>query len=189
MLNTNLSIRLTAVVVACLGVFVSLSGCAPSFTDPDHRTPGTVKDDVLIQQLAKKNLRLDLDHLPDERIRVSVFNGVVLLTGQISTPARKERATKVIEDIEYVRAIQNELTTEDFRGVIGRQRDAFLSFKVNRSLNRSKRIDAKKFSVVIDRATAYVMGLATQFETEAMTDIVRDVRGIKKVVTIVEYTD
>lgn len=189
MLSTSLRVRLTIVFLACLGVIFSVTGCAPSFTDPHHRTPGTVKDDVLIQQLAKKNLRLDLDHLPDERIRVSVFNGVVLLTGQITSQARKERATKVIENIEYVRAIQNELTTEDFRGVIGRQRDAFLAFKVNRSLKRSKQIDAKKFSVVIDRATAYVMGLATQYETEVMTEIVRDVRGIKKVVTIVEYTD
>lgn len=189
MLSTSLRVRLTIVFLACLGVIFSVTGCAPSFTDPDHRTPGTVKDDVLIQQLAKKNLRVDLDHLPDERIRVSVFNGVVLLTGQITSQARKERATKVIENIEYVRAIQNELTTEDFRGVIGRQRDAFLAFKVNRSLKRSKQIDAKKFSVVIDRATAYVMGLATQYETEVMTEIVRDVRGIKKVVTIVEYTD
>lgn len=189
MLNTSLHVRSTLVFFVCLGVIFLVTSCAPSFTDPDHRTPGTVKDDALIQQLAKRNLRLDLDHLPDERIRVSVFNGVVLLTGQISSNARKERATKVIENIEYVRAVQNELTTEDFRGVIGRQRDAFLSFKVNRSLNRSKQIDAKKFSVVIDRATAYVMGLATQVETVTMSEIVRDVRGIKKVVTIVEYTD
>ena len=178
-------------LIGLLGVggLIAVSGCAPNFTDPEHRTPGTVKDDVLIQQLAKKNLRLALDHLPDERIRVTVFNGVVLLTGQIATDDRKARATKVIEEIEYVRAIQNELTTENFRGVLGRQRDVFLSFKVNRSLSRSERIDAKKFSVVIDRATAYVMGLATQLETEAMADIVRDIHGIKKVVTIVEYSN
>ena len=172
-----------------LGVtYLTLSSCTSSFTAPDVRTPGTVIDDVLIQKRAAQLLKEELHHEKDERIRVSVFNGIVLLTGQITTEERKQRATAV-ENIEHVRAVQNELTTDDFRGVVERARDSYLASTVRAKLLTAQDVDFDKFDVVIDRGTAYLLGYATKDETDRATDIIRNVRGIKAVIKVMEYAD
>lgn len=171
--------------VACL----TLSACTSSMTAPDLRTPGTVIDDVLIQQRAAKLLKEELHHEKDERIRVSVYNGIVLLTGQITTEERKQQATAVVENIEHVRAVQNELTTDDFRGVVERARDSYLASTVRAKLLTAPDVDFDKFDVVIDRGKAYLLGYATKEETDRATDIIRNVRGIKAVIKVMEYAD
>lgn len=158
-------------------------------TAPDLRTPGTVIDDVLIQQRAAKLLKEELHHEKDERIRVSVYNGIVLLTGQITTEERKQQATAVVENIEHVRAVQNELTTDDFRGVVERARDSYLASTVRAKLLTAPDVDFDKFDVVIDRGKAYLLGYATKEETDRATDIIRNVRGIKAVIKVMEYAD
>ncbi len=188
MSRTRLTSKLTFCIL--LGVtYLTLSACTSSMTAPDLRTPGTVVDDVLIQQLAAKLLKEELHHEKDERIRVSVFNGIVLLTGQITTEARKQRATEVVENIEQVRAVQNELTTDDFRGVVERARDSYLASNVRAKLLTAQDVDFDKFDVVIDRGNAYLMGYATKEETGRATEIIRNVRGIKAVIKVMEYAD
>lgn len=158
-------------------------------TAPDLRTPGTVVDDVLIQKRAGKLLREQLDHVKNERIRVSVYNGIVLLTGQITTEERKLQATEVVENIDHVRAVQNELTTEDFRGVVERVRDSYLASRVRAKLLTNQDVDFNKFDIVIDRGNAYLMGFATEEEANRATEIIRNVRGIKAVIRVMEYAE
>ena len=173
-----------------LGIWLlALSACTSSMTAPELRTPGTVIDDVLIQQRAAKLLKEELRHEKDERIRVSVYNGIVLLTGQITTEERKQQATDIVENIEHVRAVQNELTTDDFRGVVERARDSYLASTVRAKLLTAQDVDFDKFDVVIDRRNAYLMGYATKEETDRATDIIRNVRGIKAVIKVMEYAD
>ena len=169
--------------------FVALSACHSSITSPEVRTPGTVVDDVLIQQRAGKLLKEELHHEKDERIRVTVFRGVVLLTGQITTEERKQRATEVVEKIEHVRAVQNELTTDNFRGVVERARDSYLASTVRAKLLTTQNVDFDKFDVVIDRGNAYLMGYATEEEVDRATEIIRNVRGIKAVIKVLEYAE
>ena len=158
-------------------------------TTPELRTPGTVVDDVLIQQRARILLRNELKHEKDERIRVSVYNGIVLLTGQITTEKRKQQANVIVENMELVRAVQNELTTDYFRGVVERVRDSYLASTVRAKLHSAEDVDFNKFHVVIDRGNAYLMGHAMVEETDRATEIIRNVRGIKAVIKVMEYVD
>ncbi len=169
--------------------YLTLSSCTSSMTPPELRTPGTVVDDLLIQQQARNLLRDELQHQKDERIRISVYNGIVLLTGQITTEERKQRATDTVEKMEHVRAVQNELTTDNFRGVVERARDSYLASTVRAKLHTAEDVDFDKFNVVIDRGNAYLMGYATKAEVDKATEIIRNVRGIKAVIRVMEYVE
>ena len=169
--------------------YLTLSSCTSSMTTPELRTPGTVVDDLLIQQQARNLLRDELKHEKDERIRISVYNGIVLLTGQITTEERKQRATDTVEKMEHVRAVQNELTTDNFRGVVERARDSYLASTVRAKLHTAEDVDFDKFNVVIDRGNAYLMGFATKTEADKATQIIRNIRGIKAVIRVMEYVE
>ena len=166
-----------------------LSACTSSMTSPDLRTPGTAIDDVLVQQRARTLLRNELKHEKDERIRVTVYNGIVLLTGQVTTEERKQRASEIVKNIEHVRAVQNELTTDNFRGVVERARDSYLASTVRAKLHSAEDVDFGKFDIVIDRGNAYLMGHATKEEADRAVEIIRIVRGIKAVIKVIEYID
>ncbi|MXZ44594.1 MAG: BON domain-containing protein [Gammaproteobacteria bacterium] len=183
------SIEKTTLVILLGIVYLALSACATSMKAPEIRTPGTVVDDAFIQQRAAKLLKEELHHEKDERIRVTVYKGIVLLTGQITTEERKLTATEVVENIEHVRAVQNELTTDDFRGVVERARDSYLASTVRAKLLTAEDVDFDKFNIVIDRGNAYLMGYATVEEADRATEIIRNVRGVKAVIKVMEYVE
>ncbi len=163
--------------------------CTSSLSLPELRTPGTVLDDVLISQRVKWQLNESLEHEKDERVKVTVYNGIVLLTGQLISEERKETATEIAKGVEQVRAVQNEITTENFRGLIERARDSYLAMVVRSKLIRAKDVDFDKFDLVIDRGTAYLLGYSSKKETERATNIIGLTRGIKQIIRVMEYSD
>ena len=70
-----------------------------------------------------------------------------------------------------------------------RARDSYLASNVRAKLLTAQDVDFDKFDVVIDRGNAYLMGYATKEETGRATEIIRNVRGIKAVIKVMEYAD
>ncbi|MDX1381462.1 MAG: BON domain-containing protein [Xanthomonadales bacterium] len=158
----------------------------------DDRTTGTLIDDQGIQVQALNELYA-LDEIGDQdRIKVESYNGVVLLIGEVTDESKKELATRTVQPLGGVRRVVNELAIQEQPDLGDRSEDRLLSTRVNSALatnNTIKGFDATRVSVSTARNTVYLMGLVTRAEGDAVTEVVRNVRGVERVVKVFEYTD
>ena len=192
--------RLAALLI--LGVSATLlQGCAAlviggaatgASVAHDQRTAGTVLDDETIEVKAVHALREDRVLDAQSHFDVTSYNNVVLLTGETASQELKERAGKLVADIEKVRSVHNEVTIGEPSSLLARSADAAITTKVKASLFGVKgydHFDPTRVKVVTEAKVVYLMGLLNHAEADAVTDTVRQVGGVEKVVKIFEYTD
>jgi len=72
---------------------------------PRSRTKATRRDDAIAQEI-QQSLKLDSD-VPDERITITVSDGIVTLAGNVDGRFQKEAAESDAKKFKGVRAITN----------------------------------------------------------------------------------
>lgn len=172
-----------------LFVLLISHGCISTQTQTDARSPGERLDDVVMTRSVKREIFKDLGQLQDERIRVTVYQRIVLLTGQLSTPERKHLADRAANRVENVRIVQNEILTDPVRTVIGRTSDSVLSMLAHSKLAESDQVANDRIELVVDKGTIYLIGVVTRAEGSAAAEAVRYIRGVQRVVTVFDYLD
>ena len=179
-----------AVLVALSWV---LSACAPlllggaatsAIIANDRRTSGTFLEDANIE--LKVNGKLDTAMNSRGHVSVTSFNRRVLLTGEVATPALKALATEIAKGTPNVALVVNELAVAGNASTSQRAADALLLSRVKLALISASHIDASIAKVVADRGQIYLMGLMTETEANAVTEVVRRVSGVQGVVRVVE---
>lgn len=171
-----------------------LAGCAPlvvggaaatgMLVAVDRRTAGTQLDDEAIALKAASRIREALG----ERARVNVhsYNRQVLLTGEVPSEADRARAERLAAQVDNVRAVVNELAVMPPATLSQRSSDALVSGRVKAAIVDNKALSIHAFDVVTERGTVYLMGRVTQLEAETVTQVVRQVQGVQRVVRIFE---
>ncbi len=125
------------------------------------------------------------------RVRPHVFNGVVLLIGEVTSEAVKRTAGRVALGVKGVRKVVNELVVGPIEGLTARGADGVLAARAKAALTG---IDLEHFSplrvkVIAWRGTLYLMGLATEEEQAAVVEKLRYLRGVKRIVKVFETID
>jgi len=129
----------------------------------------------------------------DYRVKVVVYNGTVLLVGQVESAATKQRAQTIAADIEGAQRVSNELeiTTEPY-GFWHRREDNAQAARVKTALldiTSMPGFDATRVNVTSANHVVYLMGIVSHEEADAATEIVRNVGGVDKVVKLFEYRE
>ena len=166
-----------------------IAGCSSSISQPELRTPGTYVDDVLLSNKIKAAILKELRPLDQERLRVSVYNGVVLLTGQLNTEERKQIAGKTAANVARIRALQNEISTEPIRSILGRTSDSFLSTMIRGKLANDPLVSLDRLDIIVDKGVVYLLGTVSREEGELAANLVSKVRGVGRVVKVFEYVE
>ena len=191
---TKLATR--GLLIGMLGVM--LSGCAAVVVTGaatgaavvhDRRTTGTVVEDqeILLRAIT---LREQDDSLKNKaNINIDVYNLQVLLTGQAENPEIVERFRQQVADIKRVRTVFNEVAIGAESTWSEATADAYLTSKVKIALFDVKieGFDPTRVHVTSSQGSVYLMGLLTSTEADAVTDKVRYVSGVKRVVKLFEY--
>ena len=183
---------LTAVAVATLGL--SLQACAPLVVGGvaatgvmvavDRRTSGTQLEDEAIELKAASQVR---DVLGDKgHINFNSFNRQLLLTGEVPTEADKAKVERVAAQVENVRSVVNELAVLGNSSLTQRSSDTLVSGRVKAAIVDAKDLSIHAFDVITERGTVYLMGRVTQREANRVTDVVRSVQGVQRVVRVFE---
>nr|VFJ89179.1 MAG: Osmotically-inducible protein OsmY, contains BON domain [Candidatus Kentron sp. H]VFJ91220.1 MAG: Osmotically-inducible protein OsmY, contains BON domain [Candidatus Kentron sp. H]VFJ97724.1 MAG: Osmotically-inducible protein OsmY, contains BON domain [Candidatus Kentron sp. H] len=185
---------------AFLLVFLSLQGCGGvvigavgagvgtgAAVAHDRRTAGTFVDDQIIELKAINHLRTDKDLWEQSHISPTSFNNIVLLSGEIPNEFLRERAAGLIRQIPEIREIHNELAVAAPSSTLARTSDSVVTGKVKAKLITDERIDAMRIKVVTERGIVYLMGLVTRQEADLVTEIVRRVGGVQRVIRLFEY--
>lgn len=180
-----------------------LSGCAPliiggaaatgGVVAHDRRTTGSVVEDQTIG--FKIRNRFDPEHgfnKDTADIGVSSFNGLVLLTGTVTDDALRQRAESLARETEKVRIVYNEIRIGPPSTVQEDGDDLFITTQAKAELFHVEgqgAVDPLRVSVTTVAGTVYLMGLLTRAEADAVTEEVRHIGGVKKVIRLFEYLD
>ena len=182
--------------VALIGAVLSqLAGCAAvavggaavgTSVALDRRTAGVYVSDQEIELRALTRLRETFPQKTDN-ISATSYNRQVLLTGQVPDEATRSRAGEVVKVIPDVRTVFNELTVSGITSLTSDANDVAITSSVKARMLRDENVPATKIKVVTEAGVVYLMGLVSQAEAEAATNIARTTSGVTKVVTLFEY--
>lgn len=154
----------------------------------DRRSAGTVLDD---QNTKFSVLNLLQEH-PEihnkSNISAAVYNSRVLLTGQAASPGVADRFSRLVKQLSGVKQVHNEIVIRGNASTSDTLSDSYLTSKVKLALFEVdlSEFDPSRVKVVSSAGTVYLMGLLTQKEIDAVTEVVRSVSGVKRVVRLFE---
>jgi osmotically-inducible protein OsmY len=182
-----------------LTLCLSISGCSSVLTstrdnpiedDRGTRTIGSKIDDSLIEtkvavNVAKANPDLD----KGSHIVVSSYNGVVLLAGQTPRADLKSLAEQTAGQVQRVKKVHNELQVMQPSSILARNNDAWLTTKIKTSMLGDANVPGSRIKVITENGIVYLLGLVTQNEANAATNVVQGVSGVQKIVKLFEYID
>jgi osmotically-inducible protein OsmY len=179
----------TLAVVALSG----LSACAPLLVGgavmtgvvaTDRRTTGSQVEDEGIEIKVGSAIRQELGD--SVHLNVTSYNKQALLTGEVRTQALKERAEKLAQSQENVRAVVNDLAVTLPSSLTQRSKDTIITGQVKAGFLDAKDLQVNAIKVVTERGIVYLMGRVTAREAKRATDIARGVSGVAKVVRVFE---
>jgi len=150
-----------------------------------YRSTGTVVDDKSAVWKINRELRKS-GLTSGNHINTTVFNGIALLTGEVSTHAQKQKADKVANRLQHVRMIFNQLAIASPSSFSTRFKDSATTGLVKTALLRHPDVHGSRIKVVTERGIVYLLGLVPASEADTATSTTRRVRGVKKVVRLFE---
>jgi osmotically-inducible protein OsmY len=171
---------------ACSDI-LSLTTADPIVEDPGYRSTGRALDDEILETKALVNLDKVDPQLAQSHINVTAYNGVVLLSGQVSSEQQRQLATNTVAKLKTVRRIHNELTVSGKTSMVARSNDGWLTTKLKSKMLANSTIESDRIKVVTENGVVFLMGLVTQTEGKRAAQLARETGGVQKVVIIFEY--
>ena len=182
---------LLALLLGGCGAVVIGGAVATANVAHDRRTAGTLVEDqkILLEAISMRDAD---DALKKQaNVGIDVFNLQVLLTGQAENFEVVEAFRQRVAGIQRVRAVFNEVTVGAESTWSEATADAYLTARVKVALFSVKidGFDPTRVTVTSSQGSVYLMGLLTPTEADAVTEEVRFVSGVKRVVKLFEYID
>ena len=167
-------------------------GCVPAIgllavdVVRDEREPRAYWQD----NKAEMDIRLSIyrtSSISDANVSVTIWNAVVLLTGEVPDQRAIDRILDIAKSHHYTRQIVNRIELAGRTNAASRVNDSWLTGRVKTALVVSRTVDPTRLKVVTERANVYLMGLVTSAEAAAAVMIVRSVPGVVRVIKVFEY--
>ena len=152
----------TASLSACVPLVIGGAAATTAVVATDRRSSGVQLDDQNTTFRVESQIATKLG--PTARVNASVYNGQVLLTGDVPTEAAKAEAGAIAQSIERVKRVSNQLTVGPATSFSTRSNDTWLTSKVRSTLINTKYVPSRTILVTTDKGVVYLMGLVTQAE-------------------------
>ena len=189
--------RCTPLKSVCLGLLllagsILAGGCVPAVSllaidvVRDEREPRAYWQD----NKAEMDIRFSIYRnktISDSNVSVTIWNAVVLLTGEVPDQQAIGRILDIAKSHHYTRQVVNRIELAGRTNMASRINDSWLTGRVKTALVVSGTVDPTRFKVVTERANVYLMGLVTSAEATEAVMIVRSVPGVVRVIKVFEY--
>jgi len=189
--------RCTPLKSVCLGLLllagsILAGGCVPAVSllaidvVRDEREPRAYWQD----NKAEMDIRFSIYRnktISDTNVSVTIWNAVVLLTGEVPDQQAIDRILDFAKSHHYTRQVVNRIELAGRTNMASRINDSWLTGRVKTALVVSGTVDPTRFKVVTERANVYLMGLVTSAEATEAVMIVRSVPGVVRVIKVFEY--
>jgi osmotically-inducible protein OsmY len=184
LVRAALALATLSAAQGCIPVIVGGTGMAVAMVS-DRRSSGTYVEDEGIEWKASKWIS---DRLGDKvHLNTTSFNRKLLLTGEAFNEASRDEAGRIAATVENVREFVNELRVAPTSTFSARSNDSYISSKVKARFVDQKDFRIQHVKVVTEADVVYLLGLVSQREGDAATEIARTTSGVQKVVRVFEY--
>lgn len=171
----------------CAAPVLVAGGAAAGATAADQRTTGTVVEDNAIELKAQEAIYTD-DRLKKQvHVNITSYNGIVLLTGEAPTTEMSDAVVSHVQQIAKVRHIHNEIIIAPPSNLSDRSQDSWITTKVKAMHFGNKEVNGLNIKVVTEHRVVYLMGMVSQPEGDAATNLAREVEGVSQIVKMFEY--
>ncbi|MDO5091059.1 MAG: BON domain-containing protein [Cardiobacteriaceae bacterium] len=181
----------------CLALLASLAlqGCAPILIGGaatgagmihDRRSAGTVLDD----NTAEIAIAAKIGNIPalrdNSHVSVTGYNTEILLTGETINDAVRQQIESLARAQPGVSKVHNHLIVGRPSTFSERGYDAKQTTKVKAALFdvRMPGFDPTRVKVVTEHGITYLMGIVSDQEAHAVTDVASRVSGVRQIVTL-----
>ena len=192
MISKTLVIALASTTLLLAGCFAAPvligagAGAGAMMVSEDRRPQAQIaQDDAATSRIQDLFAQQNLNGEPN-RIRYTVYNGVVLLVGQVPNDAARALAHQAAQSAPGIKNVINELTVGKTISASTIASDSYLSSKVRSKLASTRDFKSTHLTIVVENGSVYLMGLMTKEEQRIAVAVTREVDGVKRVVRIME---
>lgn len=154
----------------------------------DKRSFQTMSDDQNIEFTAASEIKASPTLSYNTHITVVSFNHVVLIAGQVPGDSIRQHVGALVQALPKVARVYNELEIAPPTSMLIRSSDTWITTKVKSQMIAAKGLDSGQIKVVTENGTVFLMGIVTHRQSRLAADVARQVDGVRKVVTLFEYT-
>lgn len=178
-----------------------LTACAPHSTNVDltqqligqeRRSPDALENDKAIEQTAIEEFKDDAEIFSQSQVNINVYNGLALLTGDVSAEAVKNKILDIVRVIRHVKIVRDSMTLGVTSDADSRANDLLITEQVKAALTQIYTLpnfNSSMIKVVTENGVVYLMGLVTKEEGSVVVNVTRLQSGVKQIVTVFEYTN
>ena len=164
---------------------IGVGGIAAVSTLEDRRTTATQLEDSGIESRAASGISERFGERA--HVNVAAFNRALLLTGEAWDEAARAEIGKIAAAVPNVRAVTNEIQVAGVSSTTSRANDTALTARVKGRFLNAKEFSSLHVKVVTEAGVVYLLGLVTENEAAAATEIARTTSGVRKVVRVFDY--
>lgn len=177
-------VTLSFALQGCIFVVGAAAGAAAVGVVYDHRSvENTIQDTKIANKISNK-----IHAIPglqnDSHIEVTVFNNVVLLTGETTNPEWRQQSEDLAKGTSDVDKVYNQITIQGPTSSLTRTSDSWITTKIRGEMLARTNLKSSSIKVVTENGTVYLMGIVTREQADISVDIARQVSGVQRVVKI-----
>ena len=183
---SQLIVLVGAMVSGCAVVAVGAVGAVAgtgAAVASDPRSSGTVLNDKTLQT----KLSAKYSNYQDANIYVNVYNGTVLLTGQVLQPGMRESAEFEAKASPGVKQIYDYLEVRLPQSFTSSSTDSYTTTQIRTKMLSLGDVDSSSVKIVTTSDVVYILGVVTPAQAKTVAATAASVGGVKKVVTLFEY--
>lgn len=185
-LATILIVSVAIIQSGCALVAVGTAGAAATASANDRRTVGTQIDDKTTQSRVRSAIN-DIPQVKDNAdVSVDVYNGQVLLTGQAPLQSMIADIEAAAKKTTNVLKVHNQIRLGSPIAATSTMNDVWLASKIKTIMLANEDIPLFKLELVVEDSEVFIMGLLTKREASAAVEAARNVKGVTKVVRVME---
>ncbi len=176
-------------LLSSCSTMISAARQNPIGEDYGKRTPGAYVDDEFIETKSSVNLKKLDSRFKQSQVKVTSYNGVVLLSGNVPEADMRDAATATVQKIRKVRRVHNELNVSPPRSIGSKLSDGWLANKVRTRFLFDKHIESSRIKVIARNGVIYLLGLVNHQEADTIVNTAKTIYGLQKIVRVFEYID
>lgn len=180
-------IGLTLSLQGCIFVAGAAAGAAAIAIVYDHRTiENSIQDTKIANAIANK-IKSVPSLKEESHIEVTVFNQVVLLTGETPQAEWRQQAEEIAKSVPGTTRVYNQLSIEGPTSTLTRTSDSWITTKIKGEMLATEDLKSSSIKVVTENGVVYLMGIVNRQQADIAVDIARQVTGVQKVIKIFQY--
>ena len=184
--HSLLALTIACLVSGCGIVLVTTATVMAIDIARDRRGSSVYWDDNKMELNIARSIdkQKQIEH---EHVNVTVYNGVVLLTGEVPDQRDIDSIIDLAKSHQGSRQVINRLELAGKTNMNSRANDGWITTKVKTAIATSAPVDSTRIKVVTERANVYLMGLVRPEEAQIAVKATRSVTGVVRVIKVFEY--